>query len=301
MTDIPADLFVPAAGPPTHWNVVLYGPAKAGKSTGASTAPGPHMWLNLEGGGALGFPRMKAAELGGAIHEVRISPDEDPRIKIREAIKHVRSGAEPVVQTIVLDTIGKLRDNLSRRLVVKGSKNSMQQWGDVGDAIEAIVLTLRDLPVHVVILAHEDISEGDGEGRIVKPLIGGKTTEKVLGEVDIISYIGPVQYDDGVKYMGQLVEARGRRAGDRSNGLGTMREIDLTEWFAIATAALTPAVDPDLPWDQSEERVASDDPVAEIDTSDMDPLATPEIDPDDEHLQRILDETFGDGVAAVES
>jgi hypothetical protein len=245
MTDVPTGLnFVEAAPAPTHFNGILYGPAKSGKSTAALTLPYPILYVNVEGPNALGFAR-KHTESRGRIHEVRIAKDEDPRATLREVIRHVRSGDKPQPASVVVDTLGKVREQLIAHMVEAGSKNTLQQFGEVAKVIKEFVGLLRDEPVHLWLICHEDIKDGDGDGRIVQPLIGGATTAYVMGEVDVIAYTGAVTTSDGTKYLGQLVEGRGRRAGDRSGALGAARELDLAEWWGVYRDALTPS---DLPW-----------------------------------------------------
>jgi hypothetical protein len=109
--------------------------------------------------------------------------------------------------------------------------------------IEWFVRSFRDLPVNLVLVCHEQI-EGEGENAISRPMTGGKKLpEKIIGMVSIVGYCGvaPADPEKGTsrRWVAQLVEGRGRRAKDRSEGLGDSRDIDLTEWFATASAAMT--------------------------------------------------------------
>jgi hypothetical protein len=243
MSDLGLSIVQPAQVPDT-FNVLLYGPPKAGKSTAAATAPGPTLWLNLEGPGALGYARKVAAERGHEIHEVR--PDRQDRLRdtLAAIAQHVSSGDHPVVKTVVIDTIGKVRDHLARN--IGGDQPKIQHWGEVAKIIEGFVQTMRDRPVNLVLLAHEAIKDSDDGDRIVEPMIGGATTAKVCGEVDVIAYCGRVDDEQGVRYVGVLAERKGRRAGDRSGGLGTSRELDLTEWLGTYREALRPVAADDV-------------------------------------------------------
>jgi hypothetical protein len=109
---------------------------------------------------------------------------------------------------------------------------------------------MRDLPVNLVLIAHQNVEDAEGE-RIVRPLIGGALTEEIPGEVDVIAYTHSFKDDDSGerRYVGQLVEAKGRIAGDRSGGLGPVRDLDLSEWLTAYRAALAPDVS-DLPWSE---------------------------------------------------
>lgn len=254
MSDLPTLSFVPPAEAPETFNVLLYGKPKSGKSTAAATAPGPILWVNAEGGGALGYARKIAGERGTEIHEVALTAKTPNPAEVLDAVYvHVRDGLEPKVRTVVVDTVAKVRDALVAKMVVKGSKQSLPQYGQVADKLGGFILALRDLPVNLVLLAHVDQKDSE-EGRVVDPLIGGQLTEKVPGEVDVVAYTASWEDEDGVRrYYGQLVEGKGRQGGDRSGALAGdkgFRELDLSEWLEAYRDALTPEKEStaDLPW-----------------------------------------------------
>jgi hypothetical protein len=244
-TDVPAGLeafLIEAPKGPEQFNVLIYGAPKTGKSTAAATAPGPILWVNAEGPGALGYARKIAAERKTQILEVRVERDIDARQLLRDVIVFVRKRDD--IQSVVVDTLAKLRDALIRQIVVPGAKNSIQQFGEVAKILEEFVQVMRDLPVNLVLVAHQEIADADGD-RIVQPLIGGALTAKIPGEVDVIAYAGSfVDEESGERrYVGQLVERNGRVAGDRSGALGPVRDLDLSEWLGVYREALTPAGD----------------------------------------------------------
>lgn len=232
--------FVEAPPAPETANFLLYGPPKSGKSTAAATAPSPILWINSEGPNALDFARKVARARKAVIHEVRVERTADAKQLLRDVVEHVRRGTEPRPQTIVIDTMAKLRDALARRLVQPGSKNSMQQWQEVARILRETVQILRDADVNLVIIAHQDVADAEGE-RIVRPLIGGVLTEEIPGEVDVVAYTHSFVDDESGerRYVGQLVEAKGRIAGDRSGALGVVRQLDLSEWLHVYRDALS--------------------------------------------------------------
>lgn len=226
---------------PETINALLYGETGAGKSTAAATAPGPILWINAEGPGAIAYPRKIAAARGTQIFEARVIRGVSPRSMLKQVIEHVRDDKEdPKVQTVVVDTVAKVRDALIRDMVVPGAKNTIQQFGEVAKVLEEFVGYMRDLPVNLVLICHEEISDVDGE-RIVQPLIGGTLSQKIPADMDVVAYCG-VHKDDNneIQYLGQLMAGRGRRAKDRSGGLGQVRPLDLTEWLGVYSAALAP-------------------------------------------------------------
>lgn len=243
MTDLPTLSFVQAPPAPATFNVLLYGQPKSGKSTAAATAPGPILWINAEGPGALGYARKTAAQRGTIIHEVVIDRHQPSQV-LDTVYLHVRDHQDPQPRTVVVDTLAKVRDALVAQLVVPGSKNSLQQYGKVAEKLGGFVNAMRDLPVNLVLLAHVDMSDSPEDGRVILPLIGGKLTEIIPGEVDVVAYTSALKTDEGTRYFGQLTEGRGRTAlGDRSGSLADergIRELDLTEWLGVYRRALTP-------------------------------------------------------------
>lgn len=264
MTDLGLT-FLTAPAAPNTLNFLLYGPPGSGKSTAAATAPGPILWINAEGPNALAYARKVAAQRGTEILEVAISRDVDPRPVLDQVFRHVRDGTDPKPATVVIDTLGKLRDALIARIVQPGAKNSLQQFGQVAEKLGGFINAMRDLPINLVLLAHEDVQDADGGDRIIRPLIGGKLTEGVPAEVDVMAHCNVLREGDEKRYMGLLVESRGRRAKDRSGGLGDYRLLDLSEWIDVFRAALVPS-ESDLPW--ADDAADPDSPGEQFDLDD---------------------------------
>jgi hypothetical protein len=245
-SDIPVLTFHEAPPAPTTFNVLAYGPAKSGKTTFAATAPGPIIWLNAEGDGALWFARTTAAKRGTEIHEVTVNRTNATQ-RLEAMWQHIHDGLDPKPKTVVIDTIAKVRDALATQ--IGGKQPTIQQWGQVAEKLGGFILFMRDQPINLVILAHANPRDDEDAGRIVEPLIGGKLTQTVPGEVDVITYTAPIRTEEGTRYFGQLIEARGRIAGDRSGVLADergVRELDMSEWLRAYSAGLN--TETDLPW-----------------------------------------------------
>jgi hypothetical protein len=241
VTDLALELFSTEKLPSTV-NILLYGPAGAGKSTAAASAPGPVMFINLEGPNALHYARKTAREAETEVLEVRVDWGEDPRAYFRESFVAAK---ERGVNTIVIDTLGKLRDGIAFN--IGGESPSLPQWGQVGKAMTTILRELRDSDMNTVLICHERVLDSDTGDRIVEPLVGGKTTTEAMAEVDVIAYCGAVRDENGTRYLAQLVESKGRRAKDRSGALGDVVELNLTDLIASYLASF---IDDSLPFDE---------------------------------------------------
>lgn len=227
-TAVPDLEFVHPGDAPSTQNMLLYGPPGSGKTVGASTAPGPILWLNAEGPNALRFARKHS---DAEIREVEVTGDGS----LKSAFLYIREGNSGV-QTIVMDTIGEAYRILLEEISA-GKQPTLQNYGDVNTKLERFIRALRDVSINVVLLAHEEIADIEGIPTR-RPVTGGrKLPEQVMAQVDVVAYTGvvPATEDAPAKYVAQLVESHGRRAKDRSGALGAAREVNLTEWIRIAT------------------------------------------------------------------
>lgn len=220
--------FVEASEAPPTLNICLYGPGGTGKTVGACSAPGPILVLNAEGPGALRFSRER---YGDAIREVEVTGAET----LDESYLYLQKG-EGGEKTVVIDTIGETYGKLLANF--GGARPSLQNYGDTNVKIERFVRALRDLPINVVLICHEQVDDGDGEVTR-RPMTGGKKLpEIIVAQMDVVAYTGviPATEDEPARYVGQLVEAQGRRAKDRTGKLGEFRDLDLSEWIQVATS-----------------------------------------------------------------
>lgn len=233
MTDVPVLKFVEAEAAAMYWNLLLYGPAKNGKTVAACSAPGPVLLLTCQGPASYRYARSRFGDKLRIVEYVN-------KQTLDQILGYIRAGGNGE-RTIVVDTVGDVHAALL--LQFGGRKPQIQHYGQANDEVLAFVKALRDLPINVVLVCHEQIDDSEEGGATRRPQTGGKKLpEQVMGEVDIIAYCGVVQPDEKKppQYIGQLVQAKGRRAGDRSGALGSTRELDLTEWVETANAAMKP-------------------------------------------------------------
>jgi hypothetical protein len=238
MTDIPTLTFVQPQTAFETANFLVYGPGGSGKTMAATSAPGPVLVLNAEGPGGL----AKSRSVGRDIREVRFTGQS----VFRPFCEYVKAGADGA-QTVVIDTVAKVYETIIKEL--GGAKPQIQHYGQANTAIKDLVLFLRDQPINLVLVCHEKIDDQEGD-RIVRPLTGGQQLPEILiGEVDIVAYCGeiPATEDTPKRWVGQLVQDKGRRAKDRSGALGSYRDLDLTEWLSVYRESMTPD-ESDLPF-----------------------------------------------------
>jgi hypothetical protein len=226
---------------PDTYNILLYGPSGSGKSTAAASAPGPILYLNADGPDALRYPRRKHGN--EKIREAAVTSGQ----VLNEVLIMFRNGGGGF-KTVVLDTFSAVYSALLEDKA-KGGRPTLPQHGDVQTALGRFVKEMRDQPVHLVILAQEHTDKDESSGVIERvPYMGTKNpalANSVIENMTIVGYCGRVaaQEGTGAKYMATLVDVPGRRGKDRTNALGTARELDLSEWV---TAAQSPVPEPEI-------------------------------------------------------
>lgn len=205
-------------------NVLLFGPPKRGKSTGAATAPGPILYLNAEPPNALDYPRSVSPE--GHIREFPMLGHQS----LSDAWLYLRDGGGGE-KTVVVDTVAELW----RVLVEEKSVNTratLQQYGDVGTEIERFCRFLtRDCPMNVVLVCHEQYMDSP-EGKMLMPQTGGQKNPMILASmVDVVGYVSVVEErDKPPRYIAQVQPAPGRYAGHRNGILGQAIDLNISDW-----------------------------------------------------------------------
>ncbi len=233
--------FAPPPGAPTP-NVLLYGPAKTGKTAGACSAPGRAWLFNCDLGAATRYARRREGE---RVKEIALPPYEEGKVNLLRKMMEIQDAvmqAEPDVDVVVVDPLSELY----RRLLDEVSNRTMKPTFDHRLAVtvymERFARMLCDAPVAAVFVCHELIIENKAtESYDTLPNTGTSNPNlgsKLLGMVDIIGYTGMVRHEDGSKEWGaQLIIEKGRRGGDRFDCLGDYQPLNLAHWWKLIEEA----------------------------------------------------------------
>lgn len=227
-----------------HINVLLYGPSKSGKTTGAASAPGLIAYLNCDTPNALHYARLRDTE--NRLKVVKFKGFET-LIDISQLIDQELNAEVRMLDTVVVDTVGDLHRRLLEEESKRAIRPSLNQYGDVSTHIERFCRWLCEMPVNAIFVCHDYPVKDEASG-IVERLPWTGTTNpalgsKIMGMVDVVAYTGVAETEDGIRYMSQLLSTGGRRGGDRFGVLGAYRETNLAEWFSIIageTSTTTP-------------------------------------------------------------
>lgn len=235
--------------PKTELSVLLYGPEGCGKTVAAASAPGPILYLNADSPSALRFARRKFADT--EIREVKITG----RQSLDAAYLYLADGGDGT-RTVVLDSMGRIYDVVLQSISKDDRHPTLPEHGDAQTIIERYVLALLELPVNVVLVAHDNPvqtvgAEGDGTATFeLFPFVGtSKPTlaKKLMRPLDVVAYCGrlPAGEDDQrERYVAQLFARGGRHAKDRTGLLARGDEpvdLDLSAWVDLNVAEFASA------------------------------------------------------------
>ncbi len=208
--------------------MLVYGDGGVGKSTFASTAPKPIM-ADCEGG-------TKYFGLRGIKLDVaQIEKWSD----IKEFVEYAKANG---YETIIIDPIGELMSKLKRfmgslkdsKLTQKDGSPSMAGWGWLKTTMRDTLKWIRDLGMHVLIVAHVDNQKD--EDRVIKwPLIETKLSDELVNMMDVVGYM-TVMRDAETQETKRVIlvdpDSDKFKAKDRTGQLGKIIEPDFTKIVA---------------------------------------------------------------------
>jgi phage nucleotide-binding protein len=152
--------FVPVEQLPSVLAVLAYGRSGTGKTTFAATFPGPLLLLDIREKGTDSVSNVKGVKVG-----------EVTTWEQFESIYWYLQKGDHEFKTVVIDQISQLQDLAITKAMVDNGKKPEDQiakrdWGQAAGLMKTWLLNYRDLidqGIHVVFLAHDRITGGEGE------------------------------------------------------------------------------------------------------------------------------------------
>src|SRR5579875_435622 len=208
---MPLSFAPPPSATPTL-NVLLYGPPKTGKTTGAASAPGPILYLNLDLPNAARFAHLLH---GGEIREAQFEGLQT----LNDVVHELHSGNTDY-RTVVVDPVGDLHRALLEEASDRAVRPTLNAYGDTSTYVERFCRSLCQAPVNVVLVCHDYEVRDEATGEVMRLPWTGTSNPRLgralMGMVDIVGYTGVVEDEEGeLTYVAQLVPAKGRIGGVR--------------------------------------------------------------------------------------
>lgn len=157
---------------------LIYGQPGLGKTTFAISAP-KAVLLDFD----RGVHRVKSE------HQVTTLPVESWQ-DVLDVIPELKP-----FETIVIDTAGKMLDYMGAYLIKSnpklGKSNgalSLQGYGERKAEFNRFLKQLSTMGKHIVFVAHEK-EEKEGEGKYIRPEVGGSSGNDLYKELDLIGYM----------------------------------------------------------------------------------------------------------------
>lgn len=175
-------------------STALYGRSGSGKTTLAATWPKPILYLNIKDNGTDSISDVEGVDV------VHINSGEELKDLILWCARKASKG-KLKYRTVILDTMTQLQSLLT---VEKGVNSKLkkstgkkrpgdygtltrQDWGEIAGDLKAVIMDIRNLPMHSVFIAQERVfnagdEEDDGADQLV-PEVGTRLMPSVNSDL----------------------------------------------------------------------------------------------------------------------
>lgn len=120
---------------------------------------------------------------------------------------------------LAVDSLTTLGESALRRIVGPPAANktpTQKDWGDAIREIANVLAVLRALPIHVILIAHQQIEEIDNQNKILVNVIGKKLPPEVPVYFDEVWYARANPIADKVEFVLQTVRSSSIEARSRN-------------------------------------------------------------------------------------
>lgn len=164
----------PADVAPKKATVVLYGPAGSGKSTFASTFPGPYYLVP-----AISANEMKTLDGLGLEENILVFSDMMGMYHtVQELARMIRAGELPDCHTIIFDNLTSAQLMAEQELLEKTGKKKLEweEWSEFTTLWKNLMAYLHSLPANMIWITHAETREVRPKEHGVQPYTVGDPT-----------------------------------------------------------------------------------------------------------------------------
>ena len=121
----------------------------------------------------------------------------------------------PVYRTLVVDTLDELQDYCMKsilgidpqgaKLNLPYNKPGWDEYGEALDRMKTAARNLRELPMHIIVTCHNEVTKDDAQRTTIAPLLVGKFATAVQAYFDFVAYYAARQINTK---DGQVLERR---------------------------------------------------------------------------------------------
>ena len=142
---------------PKKSTIILYGDAASGKSTFASTFPGPYFIVP-----AISANEMKVLKGSGLENNIVVFDTiTEMYEQVQVLAETIKQGKLPDCHTIVFDNLTSAQTLAEQELREKSTGDSpgWKEWGEFSNLWKSMLYILHQLPVHIIWITHSQVKE----------------------------------------------------------------------------------------------------------------------------------------------
>ena len=172
-----------------YMNVLVYGESGVGKTTFASSAPKPILWLESEGG-----TDSIANEDREHIDIARVTGLETYREALALLLDNPGQYSTVVLDSFTETQAGILKEIMRAAVAQDADRDEFaplfSEWGRLTGVMREIARGFRDLPMHTVITALQREDTDELTGRVkVRPRLSPALADELPGYMDVVGYM----------------------------------------------------------------------------------------------------------------
>lgn len=184
-----SEKILPVTKVDTFVKAVFYGRSGTGKTTLASSFPGPLLLLDINDKGTDSVLDVKGLDVLSC----------ESWVDFEQTYWFIKKNPKKY-KTVIIDTVSMLQDLSIKQVLTESNREeggmlTKRDWGEASSMLKTGIMNYRDLPMHVVYIAQDRVSnsgdEGDDTDGQILPEVGPRLMPSVAGLLNAaVSIVG---------------------------------------------------------------------------------------------------------------